>query len=85
MPVTRGSGGLSSADNRLINRVGFNDEATIYELTVQTKLLLKRLTEDYGIIISHASTSSNNQDYTLTIPPAELYADSVAFILPMDS
>ena len=68
MPVTRGSGGLSSADNRLVDRVGFSNESTIYDLTVQTRLLLKRLTEDYGIILSHADTSSNNQNYTLTIP-----------------
>ena len=68
MPVTRGSGGLSSADNRLVDRVGFSDESTIYDLTVQTRLLLKRLTEDYGIIISHADTSSNNQHYTITLP-----------------
>ena len=68
MPVTRGSGGLSSADNRLVDRVGFSDESTIYDLTVQTRLLLKRITEDYGIIISHADTSSNLQNYTITVP-----------------
>ena len=53
MPVTRGSGGLSSADNRLVDRVGFSDESTIYDLTVQTRLLLKRITEDYGLSLIH--------------------------------
>ena len=69
MPLRRGMGGLSSgAGGNLFDRPGFFNVSEIESLTVDTELLLKAASETYGIKITHASTSGNNQDYELEIP-----------------
>ena len=69
MPLRRGFGGVSSgAGGNLFDRPGFFDYSEIVNLTVDTKLLLKAASETYGIAITHADTSGNNQDYEIEIP-----------------
>jgi len=69
MPLRRGFGGMSSgAGGNLFDRPGFFDYSEIESLTVDTKLLLKAVSETYGIAITHASTSSNSAEYSIEIP-----------------
>ena len=78
MPIRRGMGGLSSgAGGNLFDRPGFFDNAEIVKLTVDTELLLKAASETYGIKITHASTSGNNQDFELQIPALSANAEIV--------
>ena len=64
MPIRRTSGGLSTGGN-LFDRPGFFDYSEINRLTVESTLLLKGVTETYGITITHATQTG---DYNLQIP-----------------
>ena len=69
MPIRRGMGGLSSgAGGNLFDRPGFFDNSEIVKLTIDTELLLKAANETYGIKITHADTSGNNQHFEIEIP-----------------
>ena len=64
MPLRRSLGGLSRTGN-LFDRPGFYDTASIEALTVEATLLMKAVTETYGVTLTHAEQTGN---YNLEVP-----------------